>query len=198
MKKFSIAVITFYTIFFLLLGGALIALAGQLIPIGDITLFLENLYAVREMRIALGLVGGMLILCSLWIVKAAMETFQREKTIAFNNPDGQVIVSLAAIDDFIRRSARQLPEVKELKSDVIKTKRGIEIWSRVSFWSEVNIPEATEKIQSVIKTRIQEMLGVDEPVTVRVYVAKVVHREEEPKKPLEAIVPFRGLEYRND
>jgi len=39
-----------------------------------------------------------------------------------------------------------------------------------------------EKIQTIVKTRVQEMLGVDEPISIKVHVVKIVHKEEAPKK----------------
>ena len=92
-----------------------------------------------------------------------------------------------------------------MKSDCIATKKGIDISTRVIFWSDANIPEATEKIQGLIRSRIQEMLGIDEPIIVKVHVTKIAARQEprqskkEKDKDKEDLrMPFSGMEYRND
>ena len=53
---------------------------------------------------------------------------------------------------------------------------------RAVLWAEGNIPEITEKVQFVIKNRLQEMLGIEENISVRVHVSKILPREEHPKK----------------
>ncbi len=134
------------------------------------------------------------------VVQITMGKIQREKTIAFENPDGQVTISLTAIEDFIKRAIRQLPEVKELKPSVRASKKGITIINRVTLYSDIHIPETTEKIQNIVKTRVQDMLGVEEPITIKVHVVKIVHKEESSKEPKkeDKLPQFRGsIEYGN-
>jgi uncharacterized alkaline shock family protein YloU len=70
----------------------------------------------------------------------------------------------------------------------------------VNLWSEAHIPEATERLQALVKSRVQEMLsGVEEPVSVRVHVAKISHRDAKEakgfKKEETYAPPFRGFDY---
>jgi uncharacterized alkaline shock family protein YloU len=128
---------------------------------------------------------------------------QREKTIAFNNPDGQVTVSLSAIEDFIKRLSSTIMEIRDLRSNVVAGKKGIEINTRISLWAEANIPATTENIQATIKHRIQEMLGIEEAIIVRIHVGKIVPKEKKEhkkkgKQDTEEAAPFQGsIEYGN-
>ena len=70
---------------------------------------------------------ALLIFISLLVVQVTMGTIKRERTIAFENPDGQVTISLSAIEDFIKRAMKQLPEVKESRPNVKASKKGITI-----------------------------------------------------------------------
>jgi uncharacterized alkaline shock family protein YloU len=109
--------------------------------------------------------------------------FQREKTIAFTNPEGQVTISLSAIEDLIRRVAKQIPELKDLRCDVRANKKGtIQITAKTTLWSDANIPEVTERVQGLIKSKVQDMLGLEETVSCSVHISKIVHREETKKK----------------
>ena len=188
----------FYTTIFLLLGGILIAISLNLVPQDSATYALNALYAERDTRIISGVTGILLIFISLMVVQVTMGKIQREKTIAFENPDGQVTIALSAIEDFIKRALKQLPEVKELKPSVRAGKKGITIVNRVTLFSDVNIPETTEKIQNIVKSRVQDMLGVEESINIKVHVVKISHKEEALKetKKEEKAPSFRGsIEY---
>jgi uncharacterized alkaline shock family protein YloU len=200
MKIITGLTLFFYTIVFFAIGGLFIAVSLNLIPQDAIIDAIATLYATINIRLILGVTGILLIFISIMVVQLTVGKIQREKTIAFENPDGQVTISLSAIEDFIKRALKQLPEVKELKPSVRAGKKGILIINRVTLFSDVNIPEMTEKIQSIVKTRVQEMLGVEEPISIRVHVVKIVHKEEGPKNPNkdDKAPQFRGsIEYGN-
>lgn len=192
MKLFRSFVLGFYTFVFLLIGVALILYGlslRQAIDLSGVSGFLEG---IPSLWIVLSVLGIFLIIVSIFVYNIISGKFQREKTIAFNNPDGQVTISLAAVEDFIKKIGAQVPEVKELRSDVVASRKGIDVTTRAVLWSDANIPDATEKIQGMIRTKIQEMLGIEEAITVRVHVSKIIQREakEEVKEP---IAPFRRI-----
>jgi len=200
MRIVSGLTLFFYTIVFLAIGSLFVAMSLNLVSQEAINDAILSLYATTNIRLILGLTGILLIFISIMVVQLAVGKIRREKTIAFENPDGQVTISLSAIEDFIKRALKQLPEVKDLKPNVRAGKKGIFIINRVTLFSDVNIPEMTEKIQSIVKTRVQDMLGVEEPINIRVHVVKIVHKEEAPKNPNkdDKSTQFRGsIEYGN-
>ena len=91
-----------------------------------------------------------------------------------------------------------------MKSDCIATKKGIDISTKVIFWADANIPEATEKIQGLVKAKIQEMLGIDEPIIIKIHVTKIATRPEakpavkKGKEKDDVSIPFGGFDYRNE
>jgi len=181
MRIISGLTLFFYTLVFLIIGGFFITISLNLLPQEAITETIEAIYATPNIKMIMGFTGVLLIFISVMVVQLTVGKLQRERTIAFENPDGQVTISLTAIEDFIKRAIRQMPEVKELKPNVRAGKKGISIVNRVVLFSDINIPETTEKIQNVVKTRVLDMLGVDEPVMIRVHVVKIVHKEEAQK-----------------
>ena len=163
----------------ILMGIGFVTFSLHGVPIEQTVLWLQAAYGEQRLRLAVFLIGIGLIVLNWVIIQLSINKLQRQKTIAFENPDGQVTISLSAIEDFIRRSTRELPEVKELRSNVIAGKGRIQVRARVTLWSEAHIPEVTERVQSLIRSRVQEMLsGIEEPVHVRVHVAKIAHRDE--------------------
>ena len=189
----------FYTLVFFLVGGLFIVVAMNVIPLSYVIDTLNTIYTNTDVRLILGITGGLLIFISLMVVQITAGVIKKEKTIAFENPDGRVTISLTAIEDFIKRAMKNLPEIKESRPTVRANKRGIVIVNKVVLFSDVNIPETTEKIQNIVKSRVQEMLGVDETVEIQVNVTKIVHKEERPrdtKKDDTKAPPYRGtIEY---
>lgn len=198
MRIISGLTLFFYTLVFLFIGGLFIVVSLNIVPQELIIEAVNSIYASTNTRLILGITGIIIIFISIMVVQLTMGKIQREKTIAFENPDGQVTINLTAIEDFIRRALKQLPEVKELKPNVKASKKGITIINRVTLFSDINIPEITEKIQNIVKTRVQDMLGVEEPINIRVHVVKISHKEEAPRdiKREEKSPQFRGnIEY---
>jgi len=163
---------------------------------------LQAAYLDQNMRIACGMTGVGLILLNWIVLEMTLSKMQKQKTIAFENPDGQVTISLQAIEDLIRRTTQEIPEVKEIRSQVLARKGKILVSARLSLWSDARIPEVTERIQSLIRGRIQEMLsGIEEPVNVKMHVSKIVQREAQSIPPATPVpedgpqltTPFRGL-----
>ncbi len=199
MKIISGLTLFFYTTVFFLVGGIFIALSLGLISSESITALLGYVSGSTNIKLTIGITGILLIFINILVAQLVMGTIQREKTIAFENPDGQVTISLTAVEDFIKRAMKQMPEVKELRPSVRAGKKGIMVINKITLFSDVNIPEVTEKIQNIVKTRVQDMLGIDEPINIRVHVVKIVHKEEavpqKREKEEEKTVPFRGIEY---
>ncbi|HAJ56227.1 MAG TPA: alkaline shock response membrane anchor protein AmaP [Candidatus Omnitrophica bacterium] len=193
--------IIFYTIIFALLGALAIAFAFHLIDLTDLIMRIGFLYEDTRMRLITGLSGVLLILLSFAASQVISGKIQREKTIAFSNPNGQVTITLSAVEDLIRRLANQLTEIRDAKAVVKATKKGIDIRMRVVLRSETNIPDFTAQLQDLISGKIQEVFGIDEPITVKIHVAKIVTGEERSKKkaeksplPNEEIqIPYQGI-----
>ena len=163
----------FYTLVFFLVGGLFIVVAMNIIPLTYIIDILNMFYANTDVRLILGITGSLLIFISIMVVQITVGVIKKERTIAFENPDGQVTISLTAIEDFIKRAMKQLPEVKESRPHVRVSKKGIVIVNKVVLFSDINIPETTEKIQNIVKSRVQDMLGVEESVEIIINVTKI-------------------------
>lgn len=194
MRAFANFITFLFVILLVVVGLCLIALSLQALQGDEVVALIDYINQSQKAKIALGGTGALLILLSILVVHFTIGKMQRERTIAFANPDGEVTIALSAIEDFIKKIARQMPEVKELKSDVIASKKCVEISTRATLWSDTNIPDVTEKIQAVIRTKLQEMLGIEEKIEVRVHVVKIVQKEGSEAK--EPEIPYRGIEYR--
>lgn len=196
MRFFSILGVIFYAGVITLISLMMIIFALGILPIQDIDNALLLVQLSINSRIIIGLSGVLLIIISFSFAQLILGRFQREKTIAFSTSSGQVTVALSAVEDLVKRLAAIMPEVRELRPDVIATKKGIEVNLRVVLKAEANIPELTSRLQEITRLKIQEVLGIEEQILIRIHIAKIVsHEEKEGRKkdsqPMPTI-PFGG------
>ncbi|MBU0758996.1 MAG: alkaline shock response membrane anchor protein AmaP [Candidatus Omnitrophica bacterium] len=196
MKIFSVVAIFIYTLLFSIVGAILIALSLRTESLDVIVKMVSSLSHADNVRLGMALTGLILIFVNISIARISLGKMHRLKTIAFDNPYGRVTVSLAAIEDYIKKLTNKMPEIKELKSSLSASKKGVEVSTRAILYSGYNIPEITEKIQNAIRIKLQEMLGLEEKVTIKVDVTKIAHLD--PKSPVTAPADtgFKGeIEY---
>jgi uncharacterized alkaline shock family protein YloU len=198
MRFFTVLGIVFYAVMIMVIGLALIVFAFNLLLPSDINNLLTFAQSSHNYRLIIGLSGALLILISFSFAQIILGKFQRERTIAFTTSSGQVTISLSAVEDLIRRLAGIIPEVKELRPNVVANKKGIVVEMRVVLRSEANIPELTSRLQDITKSKIQEVLGVDEQIIIRIHVAKIAHDEKDSRKRKDfekedrSTIPFSG------
>ncbi len=179
MRFLTITGIVFYTSIVFFIGGILIIFSLNWLPVQDsLNSLMQYLPLTFNSRVIVGLTGILLIIISYSFAQLILGKMQQEKTIAFANPQGQVTISLSAVEDLIKRLVRSMPDIKEIRPDVIASKKGIEVDLRLILASEVNIPDLTTRLQELIKSKIQETLGIEEQILVKIHVAKIISAEE--------------------
>jgi len=197
MRLFTVLGILFYTVVLTLMGIGLIVFSLNLLQPEEIHQLLIYLHSGVNARIIVGLSGVLVILVSFSIAQLILGRFQREKTIAFATPSGEVTVALSAVEDLIKRLGGIIPEIKELRPDVIASKKGILVDLRVVLRSEANIPELTSRLQEITKSKIQEVLGLEEQIIVKIHIAKIITVEDKDRRRKETAkdeptIPFGG------
>lgn len=198
MKFFTVFGVIFYAAVIIIIGLTLVVFSLNMLLPQDINNLLIYTQGNQNSRIIIGLSGVFLVLISFSFAQIILGKFQREKTIAFATSSGQVTISLSAVEDLIRRLAGIIPEVKELRPNVVANKKGIIVEMRVVLRSEANIPDLTERLQEITRSKIQEVLGLEEQIIIRIHVAKISHDERDGRKKKDSekddysTIPFSG------
>ena len=200
MRFFISVGLLFYVLIISLAAGITLLFIGHVIVLTDVTSFLNVVYSDDQVRGIVGGVSAALIFLSFIFARVISGGRQKERTIAFDNSSGRVSVSLGAVEDLIRRLMYKLAEIKEAKLHIIATKKGIEVETRLILKADVNIPDLTARLQDLVKSKIQEILGIEEAVIVRIHVIKIISEENKSKrskddieeKPESTAVPFHG------
>lgn len=198
MRIFHMLAITFYASVIILIGIGLIALSFNLLLPEHIIALNDYMLDNEFNRWAVRLLGLLVIIVSYSFAQMILGRMQREKTIAFMTASGEVTIALSAIEDLIKHTGYNMPEIKDLNSDVIATKKGIVVNLRATLRSEANLPELTARLQDITKNKIQEVLGVEEAIIIKIHISKIVQREDKEKRRKEPAkeepaIPFGGF-----
>lgn len=197
MRIFSVLGVLFYAGVLILIGVGLIVFSFNLFQPEQINDIINYIMVTFNARLIIGLSGFLLVLISFSFAQLILGRFQREKTIAFTTASGEVTIALSAVEDLIKHLVFVIPEIKELRPDVIATKKGILVTLKVVLKSGAHIPDVTARLQDITKTRIQEALGLEEDIIIRIHIIKIIAKEEKNKKKKEGEqeepnIPFGG------
>ena len=196
MKLRAKFVLLVFGLFYLAIGIFMVLYALDFISQYDLNFILAELGQIISLKLLLGLIGAISVMLVIALLNFVWSGVASEKNIAFKTEYGEVLVSLSAIEDYVRKIMRDDPSIRDLRSKVMVRKRGLVISLKAVMLSEINIPSVTEKIQSELRDKVQEMLGMEEPVVVKVFITKI--GEKEKKKRLkqgeesqEVVPPYR-------
>lgn len=196
MRTFTLCGLVFNMIFFIFFALMIFGLAFNIVTPLMVFNILTAISRNPNSVLILSLISVLIILISISFTQSVIGKMQREKNIAFITPSGEVSIALAALEDLIKRIALQVPEVKSLRPDVVVGKKGFTVNLRLDLRSETSIPDLTERLQELVKNKIREILrGIDEPIVVKIHVAKIVSAEEKKKSDFESKepnIPFYG------
>jgi uncharacterized alkaline shock family protein YloU len=190
----------FYLAIITAVAAVAVSFAAHWIRLEEINYFLWIVYSSKNFcLLVIGTSIGAVFLSFLFS-RIIIGVQQKERTIAFENPTGRVSISLSALEDMIKRTVLRVPDVKEIKSDIRATKKGIDVRCRLVLKAEGNIPDTASRIQDLIRSRIQEILGLEENVMVKIHIAKIFSqtekdkfsKEDDPKNFSDMSVPFKG------
>lgn len=166
--------VSFYVLTISMLSAVLLLFVSHTIRSQDVFLFLSLIYEDLEMRMIFGSTSLLFIFLSFIFARIISGGRQKERTIAFDNPSGRVTVSLGAMEDLVQRLTHKVPEIQDVKSNIIANKKGLVVDTRLVLCADTNIPEVTGRLQTLIKNKIQDTVGLDETVVIKVHIAKII------------------------
>jgi uncharacterized alkaline shock family protein YloU len=166
------------------------------IDLPKINYFFYTMTHIENLRIAWASIAGALIVINFAFFKIYTVNVHRDKTIAFDNPSGRVVVSLFALEDLIKRTVIRNTLVRDCKPSVVVTNKGLQIKIKIALQADVNIPETALEIQNLIVRKVQDVIGITEPISVFIVVGRIVVDQPKDKsggsEKLEPNIPFQG------
>jgi uncharacterized alkaline shock family protein YloU len=170
MTRFAIL---FYVIIIWIASAAVLLLVSHVLDLHAVEQFLEVVYNDTRARLIVAGVTLGIVVMSFILEDLIYGHRRRERTIAFDNPGGPVAVSLSALEDLIKRLTLQMPAVKEIRPTVLAIKKGLDIEIKLVLKAEANIPDLTTRLQELVRKKIEEAIGMEGKINIRIHVIKV-------------------------
>ncbi len=148
----------------------------------DVITALNN--SKTPVRLAVFSFGTFLIAVGLLTIIGNLETFRLERTVVLQSPHGDIMVSLAAIEDFSRVVKNQVAGVKDIKGKVRARRKGLDVTAWVTLYSDKSVADVTQEVQEAIIRYIQYTLGITAEIKPTVIVNKIAYKSAEEKAPV--------------
>ncbi len=193
IKKIALFI---YLVLMIGAGAVLVSAAIETITPEMASSALQLVGQTPALQIILYAIGGIFLLMGVIGPLRMAAGLKGRSIIAFQNPDGEVTVSLKAIEDYIKKISKDIPGICDVRSHVDVRKSGVDIACYVSLTAGSNIPDITERIQLAVRSRLQNMLGMEEKINIKMHVSRIVKGSKSEMIPLEeelgpAEIPFR-------
>lgn len=147
---FSLAVISF--------GMIVAAMAPEWLQL-DVWIA-EALHSPRG-QLVIGVIGTAFFAVSVRLIVFAFTRRGGGQPVIYESPNGEVRISLDAVESLVKKTARSIKGVRDIKAVIIHGKDGLhaELIGTVS--PDVSIPEVSEEIQSSVRQYVKRVVGVE-------------------------------------
>ncbi len=169
VKIVSLCCVILYTMVFIVGGAFFIISSKATFETVSIDRFIQSFWG-RFVGVAAMVIGLLFIFAQYLATK-------KEDCIAFDSPDGEVVIAVSAIEDFVRRVAKSFWEVRDAVPSIEPRDDGVSVEMKVTLWDDKNIQSTTAKIQKTIKNQIQDFFGLANVHQVKVFVMRTLSRE---------------------
>lgn len=124
-------------------------------------LWLANAMATPRGLVAVGLIGFVFFASSVRLITLAFRRQGGGQPVVHETSMGEVRISLEAVENLVRKVARSIKGVREVKAVVRHGKDGMSVSIRGTLSPEVSIPEVSEEIQTAVRQYVKRVVGVE-------------------------------------
>jgi hypothetical protein len=143
---------------------------------------LNRLPSDAELRWTAGLLGTVFCALVLKVLLSRLRLRLWERGVLLQQPHGEVLVSLAALEEIGRQAQADVKGIKELHLKVRPRRRGLHASAKVLLYSDANLSKTTRDLQDSLRQRLTAVLGSHHTIRPQVLVSKVVERQGEAGK----------------
>ncbi|MEK7448609.1 MAG: hypothetical protein AAB019_03890 [Planctomycetota bacterium] len=94
---------------------------------------------------------------------------------------GNFSIAISAIENSLKRALKKLPDINDAHVRIYKERskvdKPVRVYTTYSAWDGTNIKEVTDKIQSVVRMRFQEIVETKEPPVFEIVLYNIVEKD---------------------
>jgi len=173
-KIISLCCVILFTIVFIVGGAFFVISSKATFDVASLDRFILSFWG--------RFVGIIAMIIGLAFIATQYLATKKEDCIAFDSAEGEVVIAVSAIEDFVKRVTDKFWEVKDAAPTIEPRDDGVGVEIKVVLWDDKNIQSTTSKIQKTIRNQIQDFFGLANVHQVKVFVMKTVSRETAPEK----------------
>lgn len=179
MKVVNAFVHLFAIFAFLTLGSLLIIVALRIVSAEDAILKIQEVYSSPWKSVQTGLIGLLLIMVGLAFSKILIKKGREAEALIFQSEIGPIVVSVAAIDDVVKKVMKRYHLVKEAKIKTLIRGKDVEIKMRLILWGGGRVADLLVEIQNEVRSRAAKLLGSENKLEVTCDVQRIEDHESE-------------------
>ncbi|MFZ5824038.1 MAG: alkaline shock response membrane anchor protein AmaP [Bacillota bacterium] len=124
-------------------------------------LWVEQALVSPRGQLLIGLVGTAFFAVSVRLIVFAFTRRGGGQPVIYESPIGEVRVSLDAVESLVKKTARSIKGVRDMKAVISHGKDGLHADLRGTVSPDISIPEVTEEIQSSVRQYVKRVVGVE-------------------------------------
>lgn len=160
MKIIDRIVLTIYTLALAFLSGLMVVVAilpERVQP----HVFFEEAISTPKGRWLIGIIGAIFFMTSFRLIAVAFMRRGGGQPVLHETSLGMVSISLDAVENLVRKTARGVKGVRDIKAVVIHGKDGLRVHLTGTISPEVSIPQVSEEIQTAVRQYVKRVVGVE-------------------------------------
>ncbi len=161
-------ILSIYTLLLIVFSAGLVLLSFNLLSLDFVWTSLMKIPGQWETA----LFGLILLGFSIRLLFAGIRTSNLKDTIIHHTEMGDVHVSLAAVENLVEKTARQVRGVRSVKVRVTSISQGVKVYIKAIISPESSIPTVGADIQKKVHDYIKNTVGV-ELVEIRIFVNNI-------------------------
>lgn len=156
---------------FILIGFGLITFF-MVLGWGQPLQYLDRVFLTENNRWIIGFSAVVIFIAGLAVLIGNISTRPSSRTRIITTEQGEVSISLSALENLVKKAAFQVHGVRDVKPLIKITPQGVAILIKAALIPGTVIPEAAQEIQTGVKGFLEQMAGLA-VVEVKVLVTEV-------------------------
>lgn len=109
----------------------------------------------------IGAIGTAFFAVSVRLIVFAVARRDGGQPVIYESANGEVRISLDAVESLVKKTARSVKGVREMKAIITHGKDGLHAALTGTVSPDVSIPEVSEEIQSTVRQYVKRVVGVE-------------------------------------
>lgn len=160
IRIFLRILLTLYILIFIFISCIVLACTWGLINHIHPLYWVDLLYENFVVKIVASIICIVIILMSLKFMFTGARERRIKTKILRESEAGTIRLSVLALQDMVNRFVTEISDIRNFKTNIITTERGINIELSLAVLPGTNIPELTSSLQAGIKDNIETLSGI--------------------------------------